>query len=221
MATQGLPTYEEQIPKGGPLGWTGGTGTPVTGGTVSRNIANTMMALAPVGAGAAPVAAKVGSGLSAFLARIGAGAAGSTVLPYAVPAAGFGALAYASAPDGAPASAPAPAPAPAAPGVAKQLPDAAYAAEGAGQGNPRVNATQRVAKPAAPQSPAMAAVPAWDASSPENAAAIAALGSNAQQLAGDGVLPASAGYGAERGTAIGELLHNTRRQGGNGRCILG
>ena len=100
------------------------------------------------------------------------------------------------------------------------MPDAAYAAEGAGQGNPRVNATQRVAKPAAPQAPALAAVPAWDASSPENAAAIAALPPGVVQQFTDG----STSFGSVPGrggeyTIPGQSAPLVQPAGGGGNLV--
>jgi hypothetical protein len=86
----------DQIPNSAPAGWTGGQGERVTGNDFTRNVSNTMNALAPVAGAAAPIVSGVARGFG-----VGAKAAAASPLlekaaAYGVPAAGFGALAMAA-----------------------------------------------------------------------------------------------------------------------------
>lgn len=86
----------EQIPNSAPPGWTGGTGERVTGNDFTRNVSNTVNALAPVSGAAAPIVAGVARGFSGGAKAAAASPVLEKVAAYGVPAAGFGALAMAS-----------------------------------------------------------------------------------------------------------------------------
>lgn len=89
----------DQIPNSAPPGWTGGTGERVTGNEFTRNVTNTMNALAPVSGAAAPVVAGVARGFTGGAKAAAASPVVEKALAYGVPAAGFGALASAAGAD--------------------------------------------------------------------------------------------------------------------------
>lgn len=85
-----------QIPSSAPAGWTGGQGERVTGNDFTRNVSNTMNALAPVSGAAAPIVSGMARGFGAGARAAAASPLLDKVASYGVPAAGFGALAMAA-----------------------------------------------------------------------------------------------------------------------------
>lgn len=94
----------EQIPGSSPPGWTGGSGERVTGNDFTRNLSNTMNALAPVAGAAAPIAAGLARGFAGGAKAASASPVLEKTLAYGTPALGFGALASASGSNRAPAA---------------------------------------------------------------------------------------------------------------------
>lgn len=117
----------EQIPNSAPPGWTGGTGERVTGNDFTRNVSNTVNALAPVSGAAAPIVAGVARGFSGGAKAAAASPVLEKAAAYGTPALGFGALASAANSDRSPsapstAMAPTASPAQAARQSASQMP---------------------------------------------------------------------------------------------------
>lgn len=101
-----------QIPNSAPAGWTGGQGERVTGTDFTRNVSNTMNALAPVSGAAAPIVSGMARGLGFGAKAVAASPLVDKALAYGAPAVGFGALASAANQEKAPAAPPATTPAP-------------------------------------------------------------------------------------------------------------
>lgn len=101
-----------QIPNSAPAGWTGGQGERVTGNDFTRNVSNTVNALAPVSGMAAPIVAGVARGVGFGAKAAAASPLLDKVASYGVPAAGFGALASAANQDNEPAASPVTTPTP-------------------------------------------------------------------------------------------------------------
>ena len=93
----------EQIPNSAPPGWTGGVGERVTGNDLTRNVSNTVNALAPVSGAAAPVVAGVARGFAGGAKAAAASPVLEKAAAYGAPVLGFGALASAANSDRAPA----------------------------------------------------------------------------------------------------------------------
>lgn len=85
-----------QIPNSAPPGWAGGTGERVSGNDFTRNVSNTVNALAPVSGAAAPIVAGVARGFAGGAKAAAASPMVEKVASYGIPAAGFGALATAA-----------------------------------------------------------------------------------------------------------------------------
>lgn len=94
----------DQIPNSAPPGWTGGTGERVTGNDFTRNVSNTLNALAPVSGAAAPIVAGAARGFAGGAKAAAASPVLEKTLAYGAPALGFGALASAAGSDRAPVS---------------------------------------------------------------------------------------------------------------------
>lgn len=92
----------DQIPNSAPAGWTGGKGERVTGNDFTRNVSNTVNALAPVGGALAPVVSgfmKAGS----TVARVASvSPVVDKALSYGIPAMGLSALQNAAKPNESP-----------------------------------------------------------------------------------------------------------------------
>lgn len=94
----------EQIPNSAPPGWTGGTGERVTGNDFTRNVSNTVNALAPVSGAATPIVAGVARGFAGGAKAAAASPVLEKAAAYGAPALGFGALASAANSDRSPAA---------------------------------------------------------------------------------------------------------------------
>lgn len=144
----------DQIPNSAPAGWTGGKGERVTGNDFTRNVSNTVNALAPVGGAIAPAVSgfmKAGS----TVARV---ASASPVidkaLSYGIPAMGLSALHYAANPN----ESPSPASVPRAAGFTPQARPGAPVASGMPE-KPGTPAAQANAQATVPQPQAQGFVP--------------------------------------------------------------
>lgn len=82
----------DQIPNSAPAGWTGGKGERVTGTDFTRNVSNTMNALAPVGGALAPAVSGFMKAGSAVARVASASPVIDKALSYGIPAMGLSAL---------------------------------------------------------------------------------------------------------------------------------
>jgi len=144
----------DQIPNSAPAGWTGGKGERVTGTDFTRNVSNTMNALAPVGGALAPAVSgfmKAGS----TVARVAsASPVVDKALSYGIPAIGLSALQNAAKPD----ETPSPAVVPRAAGFTPQARPGAPVASGMPE-KPGTPAAQTNMQSTAPQPQAQGFVP--------------------------------------------------------------